>query len=358
MNHKERVLCALAWEGYDRFPVRYMGEPVVSEALRKHFDVSDDDALLECLGEDLRYVQPVYRGRQPVVFPDGSYESSWPGHAWPAGEHYRDVRYGDGTYAEEVFRPFERMEDPEELAAHSFLSLDDFDFSSIKDQYERHEEYAIVTGQPGILDFINGIAHSRGTEQVFMDIVLEHPVYLALVEKKFSFQYALIENTLQAAEGMIDIVHTGEDLATQQGLLISPAKFEKLFAPRYEEFFSMVHSYGAKTMMHCCGSPHRLLPRLIGLGLDILDVVQVSAENMDVRSLAGEFGGKLAFCGTMDVQGFMPSATVDEVRREVALRQELFPDGGLIIGPSHNIQVDTPLENIVSLYEAAGSLER
>jgi len=358
MKHKERVLSALAWQGYDRLPVRYMGEPAVSDALMQHFGVSDYDELQIRLGEDLRYVQPVYCGPERRVFPDGTYESLFPGHAWPTPERYRDVPYGGGAYSEEAFRPFEDLQDVRQLSEYSFPTPDWFDYSQIKGECQQYAEYAIVTGSPGVLDFINGIAHSRGTEQVLIDIGLEHPVYLALVEKKFSFQYALIENTLKAAEGMIDIVHTGEDFAGQRGLLISPAKFEALFAPRYEEFFSMVHSYGARTMLHCCGSPRHLVPRLIELGVDILDVVQVSADNMDIRSLAAEFGGKLALCGSMDVQEFMPKATPEEVQREVALRQELFPDGGLIIGPSHNIQVDTPLENILALYDAAGSLER
>ena len=356
MNHKSRVLSSLNGEGYDRVPVRYMAEPVVSDRLMRLVAASDYQGLLEYLGDDLRYVQPVWQGPEPQSYPDGSYESSWPDHAWPVGEHYKDVCYGDGSYAEEAYRPFEHTEDPGELEGHRFPAADWFDFSTIKDQCEAKADYALVTGAPGILDFINGIAHSRGIEQVFMDIALERPVYIALMEKKFSFQYALIENTLRAGEGMIDIVQGGEDYATQRGLLISPAMFDSLFASKYERFFSMVHSYGAKTMLHVCGSARGLLPRLIELGLDILDVVQTSAAGMDIDALARDFGDRLAYAGTMDVQQFMPSATVEEVRSAVALRQELFPRGGLILGPSHYIQMDTPPQNISALYQAAGSL--
>ena len=41
---------------------------------------------------------------------------------------------------------------------------------------------------------------------------------------------------------------------------------------------------------------------------------------------------------------------------EVERRQKLFPDGGLFLGPSHAIQMGTPLENILALYRTAGSL--
>lgn len=50
MNHKERVRSALARTGYDRLPVRYMGEPVVTQALLAHFGVTDHDALLDRIG--------------------------------------------------------------------------------------------------------------------------------------------------------------------------------------------------------------------------------------------------------------------------------------------------------------------
>ena len=50
-------------------------------------------------------------------------------------------------------------------------------------------------------------------------------------------------------------------------------------------------------MMHSCGSVYPVYPRLIDLGLDILDVIQVQAADMAIDRLAKEFGKGLAFCG-------------------------------------------------------------
>jgi uroporphyrinogen decarboxylase len=77
---------------------------------------------------------------------------------------------------------------------------------------------------------------------------------------------------------------------------------------------------------------------------------------MDLSELHAEFGRDLSFCGTMCVQTALPRSTVAEIKREVALREELFSDGGLILGPTHLIQPDTPLENILAMYTAAGSM--
>ena len=108
--------------------------------------------------------------------------------------------------------------------------------------------------------------------------------------------------------------------------------------------------------MHACGSVRQFLPRLIEIGLDILDVVQVSAVGMDIRELKQAHGHQLCFSGSVCVQTTLPFGSVDDVRREVELRQSLFREGGLVLGPTHQIQVGTPLENILEMYRCAGSM--
>ena len=45
-----------------------------------------------------------------------------------------------------------------------------------------------------------------------------------------------------------------------------------------------------------------------------------------------------------------------DVEREVDRRLDHFSGGGLILGPSHKIQPNSPLENILAMYRTAGSL--
>jgi uroporphyrinogen decarboxylase len=118
----------------------------------------------------------------------------------------------------------------------------------------------------------------------------------------------------------------------------------------------MVHSYGARTMMHMCGTVEAFLPRLIELGLDVQDVVQPTTPEMDIGYLKTKYGDRLRFCGSVCVQTTMAWGSVADVEREVRRRLELFPKGGLFLGPSHAIQVGSPLENIIALYKTAGSL--
>lgn len=143
----------------------------------------------------------------------------------------------------------------------------------------------------------------------------------------------------------------------QTGPIISPEKFIKLFAPKYEKLFKMVHSYGAKTMLHSCGSVRVFIPILIHLGLDILDVVHVDAANMDIVDLYNEFYRRIVFCGSMSVQTLLPKGTPEQIKNEVELRKKLFSEGGMIIGPTNIMQVDMPVENYIAMCEAIGCLK-
>jgi len=206
------------------------------------------------------------------------------------------------------------------------------------------------------MDFINSIGRARGMEEVLMDMLEDNEVFIELMDARFSFYFEQHRRVLEAAGGLIDFTHVGDDLGNQRGQMISHETFERHFAPRYKRYFDMVHSYGARTMMHMCGCVEAFLPRLIELGLDVQDVVQPTTPEMDIGYLKSHYGKKLTFCGTVCVQTTMAWGSVADVELEVQRRLELFPEGGLFLGPSHAIQVGSPLANILTLYRSAGSL--
>jgi uroporphyrinogen decarboxylase len=87
-----------------------------------------------------------------------------------------------------------------------------------------------------------------------------------------------------------------------------------------------------------------------------MDVVQPTAPEMDIAYLQSHYGDRLAFCGSLCVQSTIAFGTAADVEHEVTRRLQLFPDGGLFLGPTHAIQVGSPLDNILTLYRTAGSL--
>jgi uroporphyrinogen decarboxylase len=348
MTPKERVLSALAYQGYDRLPTFYQCTPEFDQQLKQHLGVADDEELAAVLGVDMIEVGPRYVGPELKHYPDGSWDGLF-------GERYANIPHETGTYPEAIYLPYKDVTSVEALAEMSFPSADWYDYSTIRQQCEQSADYAVVCGNAGMPDFINGIARCRGVEQVLLDIGNEDAVYLKLMEKRHGYYYEWTERVLQAAEGLVDILALGEDYGSQRGLLLSPRKFDRLFRPFLRDYIDLAHRHGAKAMLHSCGSVRDLIPRFIDMGLDVLDVVQVDAAGMDIRELHQEYYGKIAFRGTVSVQSTLPFGTMDDVRREVALRQALFGDGGLIIGPTHQIQPLTPVENVLEMYRAIGS---
>jgi uroporphyrinogen decarboxylase len=148
------------------------------------------------------------------------------------------------------------------------------------------------------------------------------------------------------------LVFCGDDFGSQRGLLISPSSFGKLFAAKKKALFDLAHSYGAKITHHCCGSSRALIPQFIALGMDALQTIQPQAVGMDPYALKAEFAGKIALHGAVDVQGWLQRATPQQIAAEVnRLMDEVGAGGGYILAPSHHIQPDTPLENVLAVYE-------
>jgi uroporphyrinogen decarboxylase len=105
---------------------------------------------------------------------------------------------------------------------------------------------------------------------------------------------------------------------------------------------------------HTDGSIMDAVEGLIGMGIDVLQALQFSADRMDPAKLKDRFGDRLAFEGGVSVQTTLPFGTAEDVRRETEERiRVLGRQGGYILGPSHWIQAGTPPQNIAAMFDAA-----
>ncbi len=327
------------------------GTPEVNHMIKEHFGLKNDEQMLIVLGDDFRYVEPEYIGPELKTFPDGSIEGYF-------GERYKYIQFEGGRYPEPVYQPFAGIEKLKDLDKSHFPSADWFDYSNVYNNAKSIHEggFAVCMGTAGDMDFINGISRARGMEEVLMDLVDNNEAFLEILDARFKFYYETQENILKESKGLIDFAHAGEDLGNQLGPMISMEIFDRHFSLKYEKYFKMIHNYGARTMMHMCGTVWPFLDRLIEIGLDVYDVVQPTTPENSIEELARIFGDRIIFQGSMDVQKELAWGTAEEVRREVQRRLELFPEGGLILGPSHAAQPGSPLENILAMYSEAGSL--
>ncbi len=129
-------------------------------------------------------------------------------------------------------------------------------------------------------------------------------------------------------------------------MLISPRTWRRFFKPRMAHFIASLKAINpqVKVAYHSDGNILPIIPDLIEIGLDVLNPIQPAC--MEPARLKGEFGDRLCFWGSMDEQHTLPFGSPEDVKREVLDRLEtLGRGGGLILGPTHHVQLDTPLEN-------------
>jgi uroporphyrinogen decarboxylase len=225
-----------------------------------------------------------------------------------------------------------------------------WDVSNMRTQCEEWQGCPIVGGcyEPFYL-----YCRLRGMEQALADLVLNPAIAEASLERICYIHESIIRRTLDEAADLIDLVYVAEDLGSQKSLLMSPQTFRRFLKPWMARMIELVHSYGVKVFHHDDGAIRPMLPELLEIGIDILNPVQWRCRGMDREALARDFGPWGVFHGAMDNQQTLPFGTPTDVRQEVADNVRIFKDcKGYIVAPCHNIQPNTPTENILALYDA------
>ena len=294
-----------------------------------------------------------------LMYPEGD-RSAPPSGRMPRGGFYFDTIIRQEPIDEEKLNVDDNLQ---EFGPISDGELEHFD---------REAERLSTQGDRAILANFGGTA--------FGDIALvpapwlKYPRGIRDVEEwyvstaaRFDYVYELFERQCEIALGNLERIHgvvgekvtavfiTGTDFGTQNGPFINPASYRKLYQPFHRRVNEWVHGHTPwKTFCHSCGSVVALLPDLVDAGFDILNPVQCSAVGMDPQVLKDRFGDRITFWGGgVDTQQTLPFGTPDEVRREVRQRIEVFGrGGGFVFNTVHNVQANTPAENLVALYEA------
>ncbi|MBU0609053.1 MAG: hypothetical protein KKI08_14300 [Armatimonadetes bacterium] len=354
MTSRERVLTSLAHQRPDRTPRDYWATAEVTAALLDHFALPDREALLRHLGIDLRYVEgPSYLGQALRTHADGSVEDLWGVRRQP-----RTVSGGryTWTYQHVVQSPLQAARTVADIAAYDrWPGADSWDYSRLREQCLAHEGYAVVNAGDRLdrTAQLKPMMYLRGMEQTYLDLALYPDVAEAIIARIVAYFLEYNERVFAAAGGAIDLFMMGDDFGTQQGPMMSLETWRRFFRPGFAAFIELAHRHNLKVMHHTCGSVVELIPDFIACGLDILQSLQPQAAGMDLGRLRREFGRDLCFQGGIDIQGVLPHGTPAEVREHVRRRLEAAgTEGGYILGTAHNLQPDTPLANVLALFEA------
>ena len=355
MTSKERVRAALARQVPDRVPVNYFANPGIDRRLKQHFGhaLDDGEGLRRALDVDFRGVGAPYRGpRLHEDIPErGVKVDGW-------GIHRRWIEHGSGGYWDYCDFPL-RDADAEAVAQWPMPDPDDFDYAAVPALCRRHQDYAVFVGSPGLGDVINMAGMLRGTEQALIDLITDDPAGMLLTRRRTDIQLEIARRTLEAAAGGIDFLWMGEDLGTQIAPLISLDLYRRCIRPIHQKFVDLATSFGLPVMIHSCGSSSWAYDDFIEMGIAAVDTLQPEARNMSPAYLKQRYGDRLAFHGCISTAGPIVTGTVQETVASCRNTLDIMmPGGGYCFAPTHDLQDNSPTENIVAMYQTAAEQGR
>ena len=356
MTSRDRVNKTLHREKVNRPPIFATVTPQIGEKLDRYLGLPNEGLVssffanrisytkaLTQLGNDLVCVAVTWpEGFSPKLNDDGSITDEW-GITWGKS----------GFYDEMVAHPLAEINTKKDLDEFSFPdphAPGRYDYA--RETIEKYQkEYSIIGEQECTIFELAW--YMVGLEKFLIDLITERDYIYELLDRVMEIN---LSKACRLIELGVDIIWTGDDFGDQKGMMISPDLWRNIFKPRMDHFFQTCKKRNPhiKIAYHSCGAIRPIIPDLIEIGLDILNPIQPMAIGMDAKSLKKDFGDSLCFMGGIDIQHLLPKGKPDDIKKQVHNIITILGDkGGYITAPAHNIQPDTPVENVIAFFEQA-----
>lgn len=355
MHNRQELMDAICRRKPARVPYTYTAREETDRIVRKHLGIAADatvDDYFECNRFDSFWNaiggKPSLDARLERLKSDDPDETV---DIW--GVKRKSIRAGDAFYLEVSEYPLAGAESVADIEKHDWPSVDEIVWPELPRGFDIGEwKKDHITLSMPIGPF--GIPWSlRGLDRFMMDLALNPEMVEAMVQKTEEYTLGFMREVFERYPGAIDLVGSGDDYGTQNGLLLSADMIAEFFMPSLRRHYDLGRKHGAFAYHHCCGAIFDMIPLFIEAGLNVLNPIQTSARGMDPIRLKREFGSALAFHGAIDIQQTLVTGSPADVRAEVRSRIDTLGPAGYILCPSHTLQPDTPVENVVAMYEEA-----
>lgn len=380
---RDRVIAAFAHQQPDRCPVDFLATNEVWDKLLAYFEpdatsIGHSDyfeprreAILRQLEIDCRVVSYDMFCNPPAseLSPGATIEwwdvlsRSTPCRMWRQrlpdgkmteifGRQMRVVRNATGAYEENCAYPLADCTTVDQLKAYRFPEPDWWDYAPLPgviDHLNREQPHHIRFRIGSVFEVAWQL---RGMSSFLTDMAMEPDIPRYIMERLTDIYVENTRRVLETAGDKLDAIYFYDDVASQKSLLISRGMWSDFIRPCHERIIEVARRYNKTVMYHSDGALRPLIPDLIEMGVNVLNPIQADAKGMEPEGLKADFGDNLVFHGGIDIIKTLPQGTVQDVRSEVGDRiRVLGKNGGYVMCSSHHIQSDTPLENVLAMYD-------
>jgi uroporphyrinogen decarboxylase len=190
----------------------------------------------------------------------------------------------------------------------------------------------------------------RGMETLLVDMV-DRPQWVhSLARMVTDYNLDLCRQAIAAG---VDVLIVEDDVAGNDGPLISPGFFLEYVAPYNQEVLDLAHDHGLKVVRHSDGNLWPILDSLIDMGYDGLNPLEPQA-GMHLGRVKEYCGDRLCLLGNIDCGDLLCSGNEEQVEESVIQAiADAGAGGGYILCSSNSIHPGVRPENFVAMVRAA-----
>jgi uroporphyrinogen decarboxylase len=348
MTDRENLIGLWRRTGYERMLPYIMLTP----DLKRRFDAYCKETGYEppkSAYKDLPYTAPIER-RAP------SFWLPYYGHEFKEGTTFSPygVAHEPGSEAcfhmTRMYHPLEKMTTLDELRAYPFPTYPKGPSQAQLDAAQAlHAEGRFAMGNMQCTVWETSW-YARGMEVLMMDMMTEPELAEFVLDTVTEHAVIQAQNyVLAGADG----IFLGDDIGMQFTPMMSLELYREFLKPRLAKVISSAREIKPDVIVvyHSCGHATPYIPDLIEAGVDVLNPVQ--PESMNFEEILETYRGRLSYCGVLGTQTLMPFGSPEEVYETTTRYLDLVgPQGGLLACPTHVLEPEVPVENVVAYLEA------
>lgn len=214
-----------------------------------------------------------------------------------------------------------------QLECFPFPSLDEKRRSRGIEEYQHLASDHYRLGCMGITGFTT-YTFLRGFSNSMLDFASQSSEAFYLLDRILALESEIIKLAGQLG---LDGIHFADDWGTQDGLIISPEMWRKIFKPRYKKQFDIAHEHGLHVWFHSCGNVESIVEDFHEIGVDVMNISQPNVVN--IPKISACLKGKQCFMVPISYQTVSITGTVEEIEAEaMRLFSELGQKEGGFIG--------------------------